>query len=216
MSRFEVYATGHKPLRNMLSVVMVRLGAADFTVPKERTAALRSLRAAVKALRDHAAWENEYFHPALRERVPATVDRIEAAHRELDAALAHLDLLIDHYDASGDEQSAALYLEFSRFVGRYLLHLDEEEQEFTQEYWNHFSDDELAAIYRRWEAATTGDKMLGVMPFVLTGLSRREFLTAMDPPAVVRPVISAVFGPTRSLRRRRLASLLARATGQRV
>ncbi|SDM78865.1 hemerythrin domain-containing protein [Streptomyces wuyuanensis] len=42
-------------------------------------------------LHEHAAHEDTYIHPLLRERAPAAADALDAEHLRLDAALAALD-----------------------------------------------------------------------------------------------------------------------------
>jgi hypothetical protein len=82
-------------------------------------------------LRTHAAQEETRLEPQLNDRDTAAAGRLLREHHRLDAELDRLSAFVRGLDASSAECADALlrlHLDWNRFLGAYLLHLDEEER----------------------------------------------------------------------------------------
>lgn len=119
----------HKYIRAELFDVSRRISSAG---PEDVAAIREAMDAVAELLHQHAEHEEAGFEPHIREQNTAFADRLLEEHRslhaELDAAIASAHAL----DAGEPEACAAallqLHLDWNRFVGGYLLHLDAEER----------------------------------------------------------------------------------------
>lgn len=119
----------HKVIRRELFDVSALISSAG---PEDVDAVRASIAAVTGFLNAHAAHEEAGFEPKLRERNPelaaCMLDDHHRLHTELDAAgdaARRLD------PASPEACTAALlqlHLDWNRFVGGYLLHIDDEER----------------------------------------------------------------------------------------
>ena len=86
----------------------------------------------VELLHQHAEHEEAGFEPHIREQNTAFADRLIAEHRSLHAELEAAVASAHALDPGKPEACAGallqLHLDWNRFVGGYLLHLDEEER----------------------------------------------------------------------------------------
>lgn len=121
----------HKYIRAELFDV-ARLLSACGPTREEVDAVRKAIDVAVDLLHQHAEHEEAGFEPFMRERSAGFADRLLAEHRtlhaDLDAIVASAQALDP--DSSDDCCSALLqlYLDWTRFLGAYLLHLDAEER----------------------------------------------------------------------------------------
>lgn len=119
----------HKYIRAELFDVSRLLSSAG---PENAAAVRDAIDAAVEMLHDHASHEEAGFEPHIRERSAAFADRLLEEHRslhaELDAIVALAQTLEPREPGSCETILLKLHLDWNRFVGGYLLHLDEEER----------------------------------------------------------------------------------------
>lgn len=118
----------HKYIRREmfdLSEQLFRAGASE--VP-----AIRSAIEQIGLLLDtHAAQEDTRVAPLLRSVAPELADRMAHDHRRLDdqfAVLRDRANAIDARSSTCQQDLYQLHLDWNRFVGTYLLHLDDEER----------------------------------------------------------------------------------------
>lgn len=119
----------HKYIRAELFDVSRLLSSAG---PEDAAAVKSAIEEAVELLHQHAEHEEAGFEPHIRERNGAFADRLLDEHRslhaELDAIISSARALDAGESASCVDALLKLHLDWNRFVGAYLLHLDEEER----------------------------------------------------------------------------------------
>ena len=116
----------HKVIRQELFDVTRQLACAG---AEEIDDARRAIGAAATLLRGHAEHEDASLEPMLREVDPALAERLAADHARLEEALEALcDAAGALEPGGGDGPLRRLYLDWTRFVGEFLLHLDDEER----------------------------------------------------------------------------------------
>jgi len=100
--------------------------------PDDAAAIIEKLDSVVALLETHAEHEEIQFEPLLRNAAPDDADRLTRDHRALHAELDNVHAAARSLDTQhGDARVAALlqlHLDWNRFVGHYLLHIDDEER----------------------------------------------------------------------------------------
>ncbi|MBW3568084.1 MAG: hemerythrin domain-containing protein [Proteobacteria bacterium] len=119
----------HKYIRAELFDVSRLISSAG---PEDVAAIQKAIDAVVELLHQHAEHEEAGFEPHIRERNAGFADRLVEEHRALHA---ELDAIVSSAHALDPDEPEActiallkLHLDWNRFVGGYLLHLDEEER----------------------------------------------------------------------------------------
>lgn len=119
----------HKYIRAQLFDVSRLLSSAGIN---DVAAVQHAIDAAIELLHQHAEHEEAGFEPHIRKQNAEFADRLLEEHKvlhvELDAAASSArQLNPDEPDKCADAL-LKLHLDWNRFVGTYLLHLDEEER----------------------------------------------------------------------------------------
>ena len=119
----------HKYIRAELFDVSRLLCAAG---PGDIESIRKAINAVVELLHQHAEHEEAGFEPHIRQHNAAFADRLieehRALHAELDAAVSFANALDSRHPEDCEAALLQLHLDWNRFVGGYLLHLDEEER----------------------------------------------------------------------------------------
>ena len=119
----------HKYIRAELFDVSRLLSSAG---PEDAAAVRKAIDAAVELLHQHAEHEEAGFEPHIRAQNAAFADRLleehRALHDELDAIVSSAHALNPEEPETCVDALLKLHLDWNRFVGGYLLHLDEEER----------------------------------------------------------------------------------------
>lgn len=119
----------HKFIRRELFDVTAQLASAG---PEDTGAVRKAIAEAIELLHAHAAHEEAGIEPRVREESAAHAERLledhHALHAELDAIGAAAYALDPVQHDACVMALLQLHLDWNRFVGRYLLHLDEEER----------------------------------------------------------------------------------------
>lgn len=119
----------HKFIRHELFDMSRTLSSAG---PAECDAVLEQLDRVVELLEGHARHEESGFEPLIRKHAPESADRLVRDHESLHAELDQVHTGVRTLDASDEAACATtllqLHLDWNRFLGRYLLHLDDEER----------------------------------------------------------------------------------------
>lgn len=118
----------HKHVRREMfdfSMRLFRAGPCEIDAIQVAFAELAAL------LRAHATHEEARLEPLLRERDAPAAARLLRDHRALEAELERLVAATQRLDPRSDECIEALlqlHLDWNRYLGSYLTHLDEEER----------------------------------------------------------------------------------------
>lgn len=119
----------HKFIRHQL---FTTAGVLARATPADCAAVQQALKDIAVILRRHAESEDRTLEPRLRELDRALADHMAEDHRHLEAQLARVLVLAEDLEPSQEEPCrellARLHLDWLKFVGEYLLHLDDEER----------------------------------------------------------------------------------------
>ena len=164
--RVDLYRLIHKAQRFHLSGLLIRLGQTDASDQPSMERLAAALADLIEHLRDHAGNEEKYIHP-LFERIGGAAT-LEREHVELEARLSSLEQVLSGHDWHG------LYGHVARFLGEYLLHLDEEETAQRTTLWPNYTDEDLAAVFHRFQAERAPDTARADLAFMAPALSPAE------------------------------------------
>lgn len=119
----------HKFIRQELFAAAGLLARAT---PADSAEVLQILNAIAVVLRRHGETEDRTLEPQLRQLDPALANHMAEDHRHLETQLSRVLVLAEDLEPSQDglcrELLARLHLDWLKFVGEYLLHLDDEER----------------------------------------------------------------------------------------
>lgn len=121
----------HKLIRKQAFELALFLQCAEHAQVQEIK---RKLAGIATLLRLHGAHEDELFAPSLANEDPEAAARMKAEHAEHEDELQSLEALVDvlAQDArAGVELLHQLHLDFNRFLGELLQHLDREERDLA-------------------------------------------------------------------------------------
>ncbi len=119
----------HKFVRQELFATAGLLARA---APTDSPEVLKSLNAIAVILRRHAETEDRTLEPQLRQLDPALANHMAEDHRHLETQLSRVLVQAEDLEPTQEvlcrELLARLHLDWLKFVGEYLLHLDDEER----------------------------------------------------------------------------------------
>lgn len=181
--RFDLYGLIHKAQRFHLFLLSNEMGRTDTSDAACRPQIKAKLRNLIEHLKDHARNEETYIHPLFRS-LGDSAEKLEEAHEALESELTDLERAVS------EERWTDLYRVYARFLGHYLLHLDEEERAQSETLWKHYSDEQLMSVFRRFKAERAPDAARADLVFMVPALSVTELVqmfsgmkTSMPAPA---------------------------------
>lgn len=194
LARHDIYARIHKGIRLMLGDIQARAGRVSHDDPAALAELATRVEGVIALCESHLAHENAFIHPALEKAQPGTSARIAAEHieheRDLQALRTHAGALAA---GTGPERAAAcraMYHALSLFAAHNLVHMHLEETQHNAVLWEHYTDEEIAAIEGRLIAHLTPPELMNAMRWMLPALppsDRLELLAGMrenaPPPA---------------------------------
>lgn len=166
----DLYNFVHKGQRVRLFALSGDIGRADFSDAGQAARVADGLRAMIEHLREHAAIEAEYIHP-LYEKLAGldTAEEFEAEHRLLEQELEALEAL------AAEARWPELHRAYNAFLGRYLVHLAEEEEAQEELLWPN-DHGEMAEVFARFQKERAPEKLRSDLELFLPALSAPELL----------------------------------------
>jgi hypothetical protein len=169
--RVDLYTFVHKAQRFHMFRLSEKIGTTDFSVALETHEAAQEVLHLLEHLKDHAHNEEKYIHP-LYQGVGATGEHFDREHEGLELEIRKLESVI------AEKRWSDLYRAYTRFLGIYLLHLDEEEAAQRDILWTKYEDKDLAAVFTRFKMERPANLASADFVFMLPALSIPE-LTQM-------------------------------------
>lgn len=166
-----MYTFVHKAQRFHLFRLSEKIGTSDFSVPEEASGIAKEVLHLTEHLKDHAHNEEKYIHP-LYQAIGATAEHFDSEHERLEAEIQRIETIV------AEKRWAELYPAYTRFLGIYLLHLDEEEAAQRDILWTKYEDQDLAAVFARFKGERPAHLAAADFVFMLPALSIPE-LTQM-------------------------------------
>ena len=167
--RIDLYTGIHKAQRYHMFRLANEIGRADISDERAVADVLARVRRMVDHLRDHAQNEETYIHP-LFDALGSDADHLRHEHHDLERDLEGLERVL------GERSLQDLYAAYTRVLGRYLLHLSEEEDAQKQILWKHYDDEALRAVLDRFKAERARDKATADLEFMLSAMSMPELV----------------------------------------
>lgn len=172
--RYDIYRNIHKCLRRELAQLLVDVGTADETSPRDLEEVASRWQILRQLLDGHHHHEDAHLGPPLAKIAPSLFADMERDHHALEAELDALSVAAARLASAVDAASAlhAFYLDLAGFVGRYVVHMDAEERSFNAALQAAFTDAEIAGI----DAAILAGIEPGLMAMYLA-----RMMAAMNP-----------------------------------
>lgn len=181
--RVDLYTFVHKAQRFHMFQLCEKIGNADFNLADERDSIANQVFELIDHLTDHAQNEKSYIHP-LYQAVGSVGTHFDDEHENLEVEIKKIKDLID------EKKWSDLYSTYTKFLGIYLLHLDEEEAAQRDVLWKHYEDKDLAAVFNRFKVERPPHLAKADLELMLPALSVPELtqifrgMRASAPPQV--------------------------------
>lgn len=200
MSRFNIFNQVHKALRAMLYDTSLTIQQTHFADAEETETALEKVRATVDIFDEHAAHEDHFVLPAIRQYEPSVVDAFEQEHEKDHALSERLRGLLTVYNHAIKtevkiETGQAINQAFIEFMIFNLEHMAKEETVLNKILWRYYSDAEIIAINQRIVASISPEEMAVTSAWMMRGMSNAEisgWLKAVEKNAP-EPVFTRLF-----------------------
>lgn len=167
--RIDLYTFIHKAQRFHLFQLSEKIGTADFSQITESDEIAKDVIKLMEHLRDHAENEKKYIHP-LFQSVGSVGAHFDEEHVELEAQIDKIENVIN------EKRWTDLYSAYAKFLGVYLLHLDEEEAAQRDVLWKHYEDKDLANTFNRFKLERPAHLAKADFEFMLPALSIPELI----------------------------------------
>jgi hypothetical protein len=165
----DLYNFVHKAHRVRLFALSGDIGRADFSDPVDVERIGAGLRDVIGHLREHSAIEEAYIHPLYEKIAPglSPADEFAAEHQLLEQELESLEAI-----AAGGRWPE-LHRAYNAFLGRYLVHLAEEEEAQEEVLWPQ-DHGEMAEAFARFQRERAPEKLRSDLELFLPALSAPE------------------------------------------
>ena len=175
-TRPDPFAHVHKGLRKALFDLAVQAGSTD-AQDAEGLSHLASRAHDVFRFTEHHAFnEDRFLLPRMEAKGMPEAQAMRADHQVLEHslhALAEAASLL----AQEPHNLRRFYLDLNRFIGQYVLHLDEEEIRVLPSVHAHFTDAELAEFGREAVASTPPQDQAMMLAFMFPAMTQAEVNT---------------------------------------
>lgn len=169
--RVDLYTFVHKAQRFHLFRLSEVMGMTDFSNSLEAEEIANKTLHLMEHIKDHAQNEKNYIHP-LFQAIGAVGNHFDNEHTELDKYIEKIEAIV------AEKRWSELYSTYTKFIGTYLLHLDEEEAAQRDVLWQSYEDKDLAAVFNRFKVERPPHLSKADLEFMLPALSIPE-LTQM-------------------------------------
>ncbi len=155
--RMRLFGPIHKGIRHILNTRVLQLGQLDLRVVADIESQSDEVRLSFEVLHVHAAGEEEFVFPHIKERNPDLFDRLMRDHHEFTQIMNSLEqqvsaLIVDEERTmKGNEVAQA----FNDFVAKYSAHMLVEEKMVTPILWEAISDDQIMEIIGKMSMKAT-------------------------------------------------------------
>lgn len=176
-ARFDIYREVHKGIRKALFDLAVRAGNTDFSSAEPLKRLRKQFSLTKNLLEIHAHCEDTYVEPLLQQCDAAVAARSAEAHAVLEATMGKLQGLLDTFDinrADIAEQGQRLYLELTRFIGEYLQHVADEEQQLMPLLWERYDDPALLDVETTVRASLPPPVLANFLSFMIPAMNHHE------------------------------------------
>jgi iron-sulfur cluster repair protein YtfE (RIC family) len=163
MARYQMFDTPHKALRLAFSDLLTQAGKTNFNQSTEVSALQRTMKSVFALVKSHSHHEDDICFAALDSIVPNATqhDRAEHVHlhHRLDDLLVEVKTIKECIEIGQDEAVAGrfLYTDLCNLHTEMLNHMMEEERDTQPVFWEHMTDDQIAAFEPRIMATMTPD-----------------------------------------------------------
>lgn len=176
--RWDMYVIIHKALRAYMSDTLVALGRMDVDDDLEFAQTCQRVLELMDFCRGHLQHENEFVHPAMERRAPATSGRIAGEHVQHEADIAQIAAGAAHLLRMPRPRRQAgavgLYRQLSYFVAHNYEHMLVEECEHNAVLWANYSDEELMAVEHALIASLAPQEMMLTLRWMLPTMAPAE------------------------------------------
>jgi len=153
--RVDLYSMPHKRMREVLFQASMKLAAVDFSNEETLSTASTEVRKCIEELDQHAKNEESFLHPLYLERIAdkKILAHLNKDHHHFEETLVNIKHLLSDLEGTPSTDLKErrvnlrkLYRAFDKFLGEYMLHLEEEEDQL-QLIWDAYTNEELFHLF---------------------------------------------------------------------
>jgi hypothetical protein len=184
LPKYDLYGMVHKGLRGELCALLARMAAHSPAARNDLQMILDDLEGVLYICVNHGSHEDRHYHPALEARRAGSSEFLNDTHALLEADVAALHELSAQLSAATDGGEfglfRALYLRYSAFVGRNLLHMAEEETRAQALFEQLYEPEELPIIHMNLLRAIGPEDKLASLRAMLHAVNAQERMQLLE------------------------------------
>lgn len=184
LAAVDLYRDIHKGIRTELFAITTCAGSINPADRTDRMALATHIESVGAVLTSHAAHEDGFIDPILREHLPALAEQVDAEHRDLEARFSRLAARsTELIDAPGNRQREgvfALYLELSGFTSRYLRHQLVEEGQIMPALDRLLGPAQCGALHGAIVGSIPPDELARSLAFMLPAMNAFDRLEMLE------------------------------------
>jgi hypothetical protein len=184
LPKYDLYGIFHKGLRGELCSLLARMAAHSPADRHDLQMILDDLEGVLYMCVSHGSHEDRHYHPALEARRASASEFLNDAHTLLEADVAALHGLSAQLAAATDAGEfglfRALYLRYSAFVGRNLMHMAEEETRAQTLFEQLYQPEELPIIHLNLLRAIGPEEKLASLRAMLNAVNAQERMQLLE------------------------------------
>jgi hypothetical protein len=177
--RFNIFNKIHKGLRVLLYNTAISIQHTAFLQPDQAREAFDKVEKTLWMFDSHAHTEDELLFPLLQTFAPDIVMDFEQQHQRDHELAESLRLIIHSYafatDAAAKLKCGVLLQQaFDEFTAFNLQHMNREETIINEALWQHYADQDIAAIEKTIVASLTPEQSEFSANWMMRGLNNAE------------------------------------------
>lgn len=180
--RFNIFNQIHKGLRALLYDTALAIQHTEFLQAEQARHAFDKVEKTLWLFDSHAHTEDELLFPLLQTFAPDIVMDFEQQHQRDHELSESLRLIIHSYAFVADDTEKLqcgilLQQAFDEFTAFNLQHMNREETIINEALWQHYADQDIAAIEKTIVASLPPDKAEFSGKWIMRGLNSTEIIT---------------------------------------
>jgi hypothetical protein len=192
--RFNIFNQIHKGLRALLYNTAIAIQHTEFLQADRVKETFAKVEKTLWMFDSHAHTEDELLFPLLQTFAPDIVMDFEQQHQRDHELSESLRLIIQSYAAAtdtADKLKCGILLQqaFDEFTAFNLQHMNQEETIINEALWQHYTDQDIAAIEKTIVASLPPEKSEFSAKWMMRGLNNTEIANWLKNVQVMAPEI---------------------------
>lgn len=176
--KIDLLAHPHQEQRQTLCELSIAFSLQEKIDSEKLEVLVERLQTIIDVIKDHSDSENMLIVPLLHAKGLQEEYWLESEHEDIDKNLDEIESLISKIRTLDADQQlnfcSTIYSAINRLIGRYFLHMDQEEQQIMPLLWHHCAAEEIMGVLVAHKAFKEPDVAQTMLPPILEKMTVEE------------------------------------------